>query len=378
MGDHAAFAPGSGWVPSWTPEPDSRIATRAAGESAAILARLKPTIRIVLLLLGLALFGWFVREVDPAQIGQEFQNLGWRAPLILAPYLTVYLGDTLGWRFAFGKGFPAGLSFAELFRIRWMGEAVSNVTPTAQLGGEAVKVYLLSKRGYSNIQAAASVVVGKTIQFSAQVVFLTCGAVASLSLFEDSASVRQAIAIVMVLCAGSVAGLFWLQQRGLFGSIIALLSRLRIRLKRFEAQIDSLQRIDQRIIDYYRDERSHFAASLCFYFGGWMLDTLEILLVAYLMGVPLDWTQALAIEAFIGVAKGFGSVAPGSIGIQETGIVLLCRLAGAPDTFGVAYAVVRRARELIYAGLGWLMLLFEESTIRGFTERVERDGQARP
>jgi uncharacterized protein (TIRG00374 family) len=342
-----------------------------------MLPRLKQAIRIILLLLGLAVFGWFVREVDPRQIWVELRQLGGLAPLVLAPYLAVYLTDTLGWRFAFGKDFPGALPYLALFRIRWMGEAVSNVTPTAQLGGEAVKVYLLGKRGFSTLQATASVVVGKTIQFSAQVVFLTCGAVASLSLFEDSPSVRQGIAIVMVLCAGSVASLFWLQQRGLFGSIIALLSRLRIRLKRFEAQIENLRSVDQRIIEYYRDERSHFAASLCFYFGGWMLDTLEILLVAYLMGVPLDWTQALAIEAFIGVAKGFGSVAPGSIGIQETGIVLLCRLAGASDTFGVAYAVVRRARELIYAGLGWLMLVFEESTIRGFTARVERDSQTR-
>jgi len=338
---------------------------------------LKPALRILLLLLGLAVFGWFVREVDPRLIWAELRQLGWFAPLVLLPYLAVYLTDTLGWRFAFGKSLPGALSYAMLFRIRWMGEAVSNVTPTAQLGGEAVKVYLLGKRGFSTLQAVASVVIGKTIQFSAQVIFLTFGALASIRLFEDSASVRRAIAVVVVICAGSVMSLFWLQRRGLFGSIIALMGKLRIRLKRFEAQLEALRGVDRRIIDYYRDERVHFASSLFFYLGGWILDTLEIMLVAYLMGVPLDWFQALAIEALIGVVKGFGSVAPGSIGIQETGIVLLCRLAGAPDSFGVAYAVVRRGRELTYAGLGWLMLFLEESTIRGFSERVERDANVR-
>ncbi len=90
---------------------------------------------------------------------------------------------------------------------------------------------------------------------------------------------------------------------------------------------------------------------------------------------PRD-TRRFAWPRLSSVAKGFGSVAPGSIGIQETGIVLLCRLAGAPDSFGVAYAVVRRGRELTDAGLGWLMLFLEESTIRGFSQRVERDARA--
>ena len=132
-----------------------------------MLARLKPAIRIAVLILGLAVFGWFVREVDPRQIWTELRRLGWLAPLVLLPYFAVYLTDTLGWRFAFGKDLPRDLSYATLFRIRWMGEAVSNVTPTAQLGGEAVKVYLLGKRGFSTVQATASVVVGKTLQFSA-------------------------------------------------------------------------------------------------------------------------------------------------------------------------------------------------------------------
>jgi len=341
-----------------------------------MLAPLKTLIRFILLLLGLALFGWFVREVDPRLIWAELRLLGWFAPLVLMPYFAVYLMDTLGWRFAFGKSYPETLSFAALFRVRWMGEAVSNVTPTAQLGGEAVKVYLLGKRGFSALQATASVVVGKTIQFSAQVIFLSFGALASFRLFDDSASVRGSIAFVVMLCAGSVTSLFWLQRRGLFGSIVGLLGKFRIHLRRFEAQVEALRGVDQRIIDYYRNERGHFLASLFSYLSGWMLDTMEIMLVAYLMGVPLDWFQALAIEALIGVAKGFGSVAPGSIGIQETGIVLLCRLAGAPDQFGVAYAVVRRGRELIYAALGWLMLSFEESSIRGFSQRVERDTRA--
>ena len=336
---------------------------------------MRPALRILVLLVGLAVFAWFVRGVDPAQIGAELRKLGWLAPLALAPYLAVYLADTLGWHFAFGKGLPGSLGYLELFRIRWMGEAVSNVTPTAQLGGEAVKVYLLGKRGYSTSQAAASVVVGKTLQFLGQAIFLTFAAAVALQVFDQTTAVRVAIGLVVAICASAVLGLFLLQKRGLFGSILALLSKVRIHLKRFESQIEGLRGVDRRIIDYYTNERGYFTASLGSYLIGWTLDTLEIWLVAQFMGVPLDWCQAIAIEAFVAVAKGFGSVAPGSIGVQEAGIVLLCRLAGAPDSFGVAYAVFRRGREVLFAGLGWGMLFFEESSMRGLSERVEHDNR---
>jgi uncharacterized protein (TIRG00374 family) len=336
---------------------------------------LRPALRILVLLLGLAVFAWFVRGIDPAQIGVELGKLGSLAPLTLAPYFAVYLADTLGWRFAFGKGLPASLGYLEMFRVRWMGEAVSNVTPTAQLGGEAVKVYLLGKRGFSTSQAAASVIVGKTLQFLAQAIFLTVAASLALRVFADSAPVRLAIGLVVGICASSVLILFLLQRRGLFGSMLTLLSGVGIHLRRFEAQLEGLRGVDRRIIDYYTNERGYFAASLGSYLIGWTLDTLEIWLVSHLMGAPLDWPQAIAIEAFIAVAKGFGSLAPGSIGVQETGIVLLCRLAGAPDEFGVAYAVFRRGREVLFAGLGWGMLFFEESSLRGLRERVQHDNR---
>jgi uncharacterized protein (TIRG00374 family) len=337
---------------------------------------LRLALRIFVLLLGLAVFAWFVREVDPVQIGAEFRKLGWLAPLALAPYLTVYLADTLGWRFAFGKGLPPSLGFLQMFRVRWMGEAVSNLTPTAQLGGEAVKVYLLGKRGYSSSQAAASVVVGKTLQFLAQAIFLAFAAAVALQVFENSAPIRLAIALVVVICWSAVVGLFFLQKQGLSQSILALFSSIGIRLERFASQIRQLRGVDGRIIDYYTNEQGYFAASAGSYLIGWTLDTLEIWLVSHWMGVPLDWSHAIAIEAFVAVAKGFGSLAPGSIGVQEAGIVLLCRLAGAPDSFGVAYAVFRRGREVLFAGFGWGMLFFEESSLSGLGARVERDSRS--
>ena len=55
---------------------------------------------------------------------------------------------------------------------------------------------------------------------------------------------------------------------------------------------------------------------------------------------------------------------PGSLGVQDSGIVMLGRLAGLPDTLSVAYAFLRRAREIIFALIGWLLLYAEHASLR--------------
>ena len=331
---------------------------------------MKLAIRILLLVLGLGLFAWLVARSDPREIWATLSVMGWAAPLILCPYFLVYVADTLGWRFAFGGADPKTRTFPRLFRIRWMGEAVNNIAPTVHIGGEAVKVYLLSKLGYPTTQAAASAVVGKTTQFLGQAIFLTLGAVASIQVLGAAGTLRWVMLGIISFISLIVATLFWLQRRGLFGSIFRGLERLGLRSATLDRHRVRLLEIDTQIVDFYAGERPWFRASLAAFTTGWLLDTLEIFFVAWLMDIELGWVQALSIEAFIGVAKGVGMISPGAIGIQEAGIVLLCRLAGAPDVFGVSYAVLRRGRELAYAAVGWGMLFIEESTIRGITERV--------
>jgi hypothetical protein len=56
------------------------------------------------------------------------------------------------------------------------------------------------------------------------------------------------------------------------------------------------------------------------------------------------------------VAKAIGMWIPGSLGIQESGIVLIGRIVGLDSTFAAAYALIRRFRELIFAAVGMFFL----------------------
>jgi hypothetical protein len=160
------------------------------------------------------------------------------------------------------------------------------------------------------------------------------------------------------------------QKHGLFAVTLGVARRLKLRIPALETNRDKLLRIDAQILEFYRKDRKHFFLSTGAYMSGWLLDTIEIFVVASLLGVPIHWNQALAIEAFVGVAKILGLFVPGALGVQESSIVFLCRMAGLPEGFGVVYAILRRGREVVYALIGWLLIYSEEVRLKELAGRT--------
>ena len=312
---------------------------------------MKLALKIFVAAAGLALFAWFVQRAGAGEVARAFTNLGWLAPVVLLPFGLVYLLDSLGWRFAFGKGGVPGVGFARLARIRWAGESINTVLPSAYIGGEAAKIQLLHKLGVPRMHSASSVVAGKMAQVLAQVVFIAAGAVAGAANLPPQSPAHAGMLAITALATTIVALLFWLQRRGMFRTLTAILP-----VRALTNRAERLRQLDDRIFDFYRKDRRHFALSTGAYFCGWMADTLEILLVSHLLGMPIDFSQALAVEAFISVAKALGIFVPGALGVQESGIVFLCYLFGLPPALGVSYAIIRRGREVVYAAIGGIFL----------------------
>jgi uncharacterized membrane protein YbhN (UPF0104 family) len=109
------------------------------------------------------------------------------------------------------------------------------------------------------------------------------------------------------------------------------------------------------------------------YFAGWLCDSIEIWLVSAILGWPLDWSQAIAIESFIGVAKALGTFVPASVGVQESGVVLLFGAFGLTSTEALAYALIRRVRELLYALVGMGLLWSQEASLKRLKTRIGSD-----
>ena len=324
--------------------------------------------KILLTIIGVGVLVWFLSRANLPEIGRTLAGLGWQAPLLFVPYFVVYILDTAGWHCSF-KQAPS-VSLATLFRVRWAGEAVNNVLPSAYIGGEALKVYLLSKRGVPVTLGVPASLISKTVQTIAQLFFIALAGLAFLAIGVAPAAFRTGMLIVLAFGTVLVGALLWIQFRGLFRVVFDVLGLPLLRLARLDRRRADLTRFDSEVSSFYRGQPRRFLMCFGSYFAGWVFDSAEIFLAGHLLGMPVTWTQALAIEGFVGVAKAMSVVIPGALGVQESSIVFLCRMAGVPDAFGFAYAILRRARDVFFVLIGWKLLLLEEGTFKGLARRV--------
>ncbi len=319
-------------------------------------------LRVVVVAAGLAALGWFAVRVDWPRTLDLLRRLGWLAPLLVLPYLTVYVADTTGWILTFAGRPP--LPLMRLVRIRWAGESVNSVIPSGYLGGEAVKVWLLRRRGVATVDGVTAGVLSKSLQSVAQFVFLIVASLSLLSLHTAPPAVTGALAVLVT--GGALALLAWfaLQRRGVFGTLADGLGRVRTGGTRVEGALRRFATADARIASFRHSHPKAFCGAFLAYLSGWLLDSVEILVFTHLLGEQISWRQAIAVEAFTGLAKALSVMIPGAIGIQESSIVFLCRITGIAEPIGMAYALVRRARELLFAAIGWKLLFLEQVRVR--------------
>src|SRR5256712_14166951 len=131
-------------------------------------------LRALLLAVGLVFLGVLVVTNEPAAIFAAVTGLSWRLAIIAVfPFVLVTTFDTLGWRYAFLRD---RVPFRTLLAVRIAGEAFNLTTPTASLGGEAIKAWALRPH-VSLDEAVLSGVVAKTTITLAQGPFPLVGIV---------------------------------------------------------------------------------------------------------------------------------------------------------------------------------------------------------
>jgi putative membrane protein len=306
---------------------------------------------------GLGLLGLLVWHIGIGEVVAHLRPIGWSAPLLLVPYIAIALCDAKGWACAIPATVHAQkVPLWRLSLARVAGEAVNNLTPTATLGGEPIKVYLLRAHGLTVDTGLASVVVAKTTLVVSQVVFILLG----LPFFLYRLGwIRQGwwvLGPVLLLAYGFVMLLIRWQRRGLIGTAVRALRRLLPHWQRLAQWEERAQRIDAHLLGFYEGNTRGFIASTIYHFLGWLLGAVEVLFFFHLMGVPVAPVDALIIESMVQPLTAAALVIPGALGVQEAGGVFLCRLLGLDDGAGLTLMTLKRAREAVYNLVGLTVL----------------------
>src|SRR5207245_4657888 len=173
---------------------------------------------------------------------------------------------TLGWKFAFLRD---GVAFRTLLGVRLAGEAFNLATPTAALGGEAVKAWLLRDRVPLDA-SVPSVIVAKTTITIAQGLFLLLGIALAWPSTLPGSPLLYGMLWLLAIETVALAGFVVAQTRGM----LAWGGRLVAQLGLDHGHTEALGRIDDVLARLYRTAPRRLGLSSVLHPLAWLLAPL--------------------------------------------------------------------------------------------------------
>ena len=305
-------------------------------------------LRWLLLASGAILLGWLVLRNDPVAVLGAVSGLSWRLLIVLVfPFSVVVVLDTLGWRYAFAD---SRVPFRALLWTRIVGEAVNVTTPTASVGGEAVKAWLLRPH-VALTDALSSVIVAKTTITIAQGLMLALGIVCAWAVLPAESGLLRPMEWLLLVEVVAVGGFVAVQLGGVMGAGGRLLARFGMPLAAAGGAA-----LDDSLGGFYRRSPSRLARSIGFHFLGWVVSALETYLILILLGLEVSLLTTMVIEAASTAVRFATFMVPGSLGVLEGGHVAVFVALNLTGAAALSFSLVRRIREAAWVGVGLIVL----------------------
>lgn len=295
---------------------------------------------------GLLLFGVLLLRTGLYSVGQLLWKASWAFPLVFIPYALVLVCETVGWWFAFPP--TRSMPFRDLMRLTIAAKGVQFLTPSIIQAGEFMKIHLLRESGVKGDVAAASVVVAKTTIMIAELLFIGLGLCLALGFVAVDPTVVASIMLGLAIMGLGILGVVLLQRAGLFRPLLWVSRRIPF-LTGFITRHEGFLSSTQRIVQSHLVEKTRFAWSCSWFFMGWAAGIVEVWVFLSILGLPSTVASALFIQVWSVIVTRLTTVIPGNLGAQEAGLVMAFSLLGLSVESAMAFALLRRIRQL-----GWI------------------------
>jgi uncharacterized membrane protein YbhN (UPF0104 family) len=314
------------------------------------------TLKTVLLVLGAVLVIGLVYHVGTTPILETLRRLAWwQFVVICLPYAVITAADTLGWRFAFAR---SGAPFWRLYGARAVGEALNIITALGAVGGEAVKAWLV-RRDVSYEESVPSIIIAKTTITIAQAIFLLIGIVIAWFSLDVDSEILSGMLWLLAVEVLAVAGFFAAQVSGFVARAGGLLQRFGV-----VQDVSRAARLDEALRTYYTREWRRFALSTGFHVAGWLLGAVEAVIMLWALGIDASLLTATVIEALGSGVRFATFLVPASLGAYESANAAAFGALGFGAGAGLAFSLVRRARQVVWVVIGLVMLLVMRARAR--------------
>ena len=266
-------------------------------------------------------------------------------------------------------------NFIQAFAARLGGEAISFLTFTGPLLGEATKVALLRKRVPLTYGVPALVVDNLLYNLSV-VFFVMSGACVMLFSYRLPPLVYWVLlGIAVVAALGIVATALAARRRVMLLTwIIDQLAELRLSPKVILKRRHHISHLEAKVYDFYKHHPGAFFGMIVCNLLAHASSVLEVYLALRMLGFQSLLSQAYIIESLTKVINFVFAFVPGTIGVYEGGTEVILQTLGFPVAAGVALALVRKAAIVCWTSVGLLVLTWRAvpNAVRRLQDRSPR------
>lgn len=300
----------------------------------------------IMLLVGLLLWQ------GALDVWRLLSTTGWQLLLLPLVWVPNFLFAGAAWRRLFPEPGPRPSLVQSIGGI-WMARAVNNLLPVASIGGEVAKARLAYHWGCSATTATASVIVDKTLQVVAVILWGLTGVACLLLLSRDDKLAYLALTGFGVLSVGAL-GFFLVQRAGMLG-ILARLGENLLRIDSLCGVTLGARETDSEVMAIYR-RRGALAEVTLLRVLTLALQTGEVWLACVMLGHPIGLAEAVLLKSLTFTLSDIAFVIPNGYGVQEGAFILIGALVGLDAETALALSLAIRIRDVILDPPGLLVL----------------------
>lgn len=308
-------------------------------------------------LLGLGLLIYVINRVGVQPLFDALLRIGFGFFVILGLSGLRHFFRTISMRAAV----PAEhrrISFRHAFAARLGGEAITFLTFTGPLLGEATKVALLKKR-IPLTYGVPALVVDNLLYNLSVVFFVLSGAVVMLAWYQLPPPVYTVLLIIAIVAALGIliAAVAAKRRVMLLTWFIDRLAQLRLSPKVILKRRAHIHNLEAKVYDFYKHHPAAFFVMILCNLLAHAASVAEVYLALKFLGFQPQLAQAYIIESLTKVINFAFAFVPGTIGVYEGGTeVILQKGLDFEPAAGLALALVRKAAIVCWTSIGLIVL----------------------
>lgn len=316
----------------------------------------------IFLAFGLTVLCIMVSQLDFAEVWRGISHAGYWFGAVVVLWAFLYIFNAMAWFIIIrsdGSEASRSISFARIYKLTVSGFALNYATPGGLMGGEPYRIMSISPAVGAEKASSSVILYAMTHMFSHFWFWAL-----SIVLFLITQTLTTELGILLIASTiFCLLGLWFFMsgyRNGLANRLLRIAEHIPL-LKRWaipfvEENKEKLDTIDRQIASLHSQNPRTFVSAVLLELICRIVSSLEIYFVLLVLMPEASFVQCVLVLAFTSLFANLLFFIPLQLGGREGGFLMSITAFGISTTSAIFVALLVRLRELIWTGIGLLLI----------------------